>query len=282
MKELFKIFTIALLSISLFSCSSDDDNNDGKDDGNDDKDEITVDSETISAKWISDDTNSLFKSFEFHKDGNYIAVRNLVEKAATGDETLFTSGTYQIKDQSTITLEGLGTIKINEISETEFSFVVMLNADPSREISFTGKRGADVAESTRTDLLCRSWEIVKYNDETVVGTEYENSIVIFSKAGTYLVAHPNNDDFEGGLARWQWKAGSNETEIQYAWEDDVFGKDFMTINELTKDYLKVTEAFDKTDIDVFELVPATTVKSARTVSNIRNGNKANSIFGIRK
>ncbi|MDH6307254.1 hypothetical protein M2451_000403 [Dysgonomonas sp. PFB1-18] len=278
MKNLSKILVLFLFTAFLFSCSNDDDNNQGDDTIDPTLAEVVTD----DSKWISISSDSRILSLEFNSSGNYIAVENTLAKSTNGQQIRF--GTYTRKDASTISLSGLGTVKVSSIINNTATMEITLTGS-STPIIFRGVKLAEMASTTKTDMLCQTWEIVKYNGESAVGTEFDAMTVLFSKAGTYFVTAPNGGDDMGGLAEWKWKPDTNETEFLYTWngsfEGDYAGS-FATINELTATYLKITEVFEDEDdaTDVWEFKSIKNTKSSVSSKTI-NSTFGNGIFGTR-
>jgi len=140
---------------------------------------------TISAKWEISDSNSPYASFEFNKDGNYIVVKNDVEpnlKSSSTDlnrsflskkglksmnlrssETNLSPihfGTYRIEGNNII-LSGFGVIEIISITAEEFSFSFTLDATGEKNSFVANKSAEPISSSSRTDMLCRTWEVQK-------------------------------------------------------------------------------------------------------------------------
>jgi hypothetical protein len=229
MKNLKGIAGLLLLLLFSFSCSKD---------GDDNKDPNAAVRESISAKWnVSDVTGRIssqaYESFEFNKSGNYIIV--------VDGTVLF--GLYEIlDDKSTLQLEDFGTIKILSVNENAISFTLTLNGDDT-ELTVTAVKADEMASSTKTELLCKTWQLVTMNGDPVAGTEYDLT-VLFSAAGTYFVSYndPGEGESEGGLALWAWKDSSEET-LCYSWDGfiDCDGEHEVQIVELTKSKLKIIE-----------------------------------------
>lgn len=241
---------VALLAVTLlFSCDSDDE-------GNSNENELIVKKETLSAKWMVDGATE-YESFEFNEAGNYIIVKNSTTKSTTNQIVLF--GTYTIIDDVTISLSDFGIITISNIDDNSISFSVQLTDAPESEIIIVASKKEEIESTTRTDLLCRTWEMVTVNDEPVTGTEMELT-VLFSKAGTYFVSFANPvDENDGGLAQWKWKDDA-ETQLLYSWDEIPVWSDanFVDIPELTSISLQIIE-----NELTYILRPATNTKSAK-------------------
>lgn len=251
MRNLLKTTALLLLVAISFSCSSDDD----------DKSLSKAEIATNETKWISSTPNGQFASFEFNKSGNYIIVENVRLKSTEDQNVLF--GTYEIIDNSTIKLSDIGTITVISVTDTNIQMDI-ITENSSSSVAFNALKAENLEETTKTNLLCQTWEMKKYNGVSVVGTEDEGAIVLFSKAGTYFLVYPNDVD-AGGLALWKWKPESNESQFLYSWSNSFEGEydgSFVTVNELTADYLKITEIGidDPNDISVWEWEPVSNKK----------------------
>lgn len=281
MKNLSKILFLFLFTAFLFSCSDDDDNNQG---GDDTTDPTLAEVVTDDSKWTSISADSKILSLEFNNSGNYIAVENTLAKSTDNQKIHF--GTYTRKDASTITLSDLGTVKVSSVVGNGATMEITLTGS-STPITFRGVKSTEITSTTKTDLLCQTWIITKYNDKSVVSTEYEDMTVLFSKAGTYFVTFPKakEEDDMGGLAEWKWKPDTNETQFLYTWngtfEGDYDGS-FVTVNELTETYLKITEVFEDEDdeTDIWEFKPIKNTKSLVS-SKITGNTFGNGVFGVR-
>ena len=199
----------------------------------------TLTKETISAKWVVTGSSN-YESFEFNESSNYIIAENSAAKAAVGQIVHY--GVYQIINNETINLVDFGTIKVTSLEEENFNFTLTLDNDPNNNINIEASKQADIASSSRTDLLCRTWEMVTIDGESVAGTEMELN-VLFSSAGTYFVEYfsPGSEG-DGGLAQWQWK-DEDEEWICYSWEGapTCTGNNEVELTELTSTSLTIIE-----------------------------------------
>lgn len=260
-RKFLRILAFVLVLTSILSCKKDE----GKTQG-------ILEKETISAKWVVDGTSD-FESFEFNKSGNYIVVKTTATKSTNGQIVLF--GTYEILDAETIVLSDLGTMKILNIGETSLSFRITIKSDPTTEISISAIKQPKTENSAKTDLLCRTWELVSLNGINAIGTNIEQS-VLFSDAGTYFVK-PVNPEIVGGLAQWTWK-DANETKLCYSWEGvpTCDGTNEVEITELTNSVLKFTHLYYGMEL-AYVLKPTSNIKSASYESNeikIKSGLKS--------
>jgi hypothetical protein len=203
MKKLANKF-LALIAIAiLISC-----------DKNENPTENNVNNITYKAKWLVEE-NGDFKSFEFNESGSYIVVKNAPE--GSGESEIVRFGTYATTDNKVLNLSNLGILKIKNTTANRMSFSIATLDDPDTEINLNAQRQAEIANSTNTDLLCRTWELVTTNGEPVIGTDMELT-VLFSNASTYFVTYLNpTDENDGGLAQWVW-TDSNEDSLCYSWD----------------------------------------------------------------
>ena len=256
MRNLTKSLTLFLFAFLMFSCSND---------SNETVSPTLAEKVTQDVKWIDNNPDSKFASFEFNKSGNYIIVENVINRSASEQKTYF--GTYKITSDSTIVLSDLGTIKILSATEGTVGLRITLTGT-STVLVFNGSKTENMQATTKTELLCRTWKFVKQNGKTLEGTAYEDGIVLFSKAGTYFTELPYGErgDTEGISAFWKWKSETNESQFLYSWDGSFEDNDyFVTIDVLTNTSLKITDVFEddgKTYIYVWELIPATNTKSS--------------------
>ncbi|MDR2389155.1 MAG: hypothetical protein LBD89_05140, partial [Tannerellaceae bacterium] len=150
----------------------------------------------------------------------------------------------------------------------EFTFSFTLEATGKNETYVANKAADPISSTSRTDMFCRTWRLEKITiDESAVseenkkhyveeyGTdwkteaekdrneEYAGLIVLFSKAGTYLVLYAYDDaDEEAGLSEWKW-ANKEETEIYYSWAnwEDDWTENIVQVKDLNNAILKIQE-----------------------------------------
>lgn len=213
MKRLNQILIIVFLTLGFISCNKDDDGNN----------EEIIKQEAISAKWTVSGTSD-YESFEFNKSGNYIVVKNLTTKSTNNQIVLF--GTYEIIN-NTIVLSDFGTIKVSNIGEDAISFTITLNSNPKGELSIQATKQDIISNSTKTKLLCRTWEVV-----TLGGIDIGYVVVLFSDAGTYFL---ETSDWNG-YGTWTW-CDTEESKIAFTLDDvlDCSGIDIIKDIELTAD-----------------------------------------------
>lgn len=177
---------------------------------------LDVTKENISAKWeVTSDVT--YKSFEFNTDGKYIIVKhnNDQTRNENTEAAAIRYGNYTMVGNKVV-LDNFGAITVNELSEDAINFEVT-EGSVSKELNANAV--IKIESSTNTDLLCRTWRMVKFDGELTEGTEYDLTVV-FSRGGTYFVEFFDPvDDMDGGLAEWQWK-NTDETTLCYSWEGD--------------------------------------------------------------
>jgi hypothetical protein len=250
MKKLANKFLV-LIAIAIFiSC-----------DKNENSTENNVNNITYKAKWLVEE-NGDFKSFEFNESGSYIVVKNA--PAESGESEIVRFGTYETTDNKVLNLSNFGTLKIKNTTANRMSFSIATIDNPETEINLNALRQAEIPNSTNSDLLCRTWELVTTNGEPVVGTDMELT-VLFSNAGTYFVTYLNpTDENDGGLAQWVW-TDSNEDSLCYSWDGTVptcNEGNTVEITSLSENTLTIVE---NSDI-IYVLQPLTSGKSANTQS----------------
>lgn len=233
--------------------------------------DISVSKNTISAKWEISDNNSPYASFEFNQDGSYIVVENVEmnmrSSSVISKASLFNSnslraaktrssesesnlspihfGTYRIEGNKII-LSGFGLIEVISITAEEFTFSFTLEATGQTNSFVANKSAEPISSSSRTEMLCRTWVIERLtdgnnNDINDDGADIIGSIVLFSRAGTYLVLY-GGEGGEAGLSEWKW-ANSQETKLYYSWENwtDDWSDNIVTITDLKSTSLVIEE-----------------------------------------
>ncbi|PLX02800.1 MAG: hypothetical protein C0595_09330 [Marinilabiliales bacterium] len=237
MKMLKQILMVIMVLTVIISCKKDDKNS-----------TLTLEIDTISAKWLVSGTSE-YSSFEFNKSGNYIVIKNA---NTTNQQIKF--GTYTITE-STIILSDYGTIIVSEIKDNSITFIFKTSINPDTEINIVANKQEEMESTTKTDLLCRTWELLTFNGDPVAGTDMELT-VLFSKAGTYFVTYNNEPDTEN-VAQWKWK-NTEETELYYSWDEvpNWGTASYVQITELTSNSLIINE----NDV-VYVLQPLTNTKS---------------------
>jgi hypothetical protein len=182
--------------------------------------------DTLNTKWNistagsgASGTESGYASIELSEQGGYIVVDN---NAKPGVHV----GVYQIRDRKTIELLDMGTMVIESQTGNDLRF--SFTAQNEQKISLlSASKSENVAESSRTDLLCRTWKLIKYDGQDTKDTPMDDSF-FFSQAGTYLVTYP---DRAPALAEWRWQ-DADEKILQYSWDSwDSYGIAYIRLLE---------------------------------------------------
>jgi hypothetical protein len=234
-----------------------------------DPEQIVEDLGGINGKWEIKTPGSAYASFEFTKDGNYIVVENgrtsqsakakvaqaltvtgesflgagKVAKPLAAGEPNVHFGVYYMQDEHTIVLSGWGVLVIVSMSSSDLVFSFALTASPSQKVEYSAKKADNtVAASTHTDLLCRTWKLVKLMgvDITDMGDTY-NLTVLFSRAGTYLVMQGNGTTT---LSQWKWydyPGADKETVFVYS-HDSWANMGAAFITKLAKDSFEMGDS----------------------------------------
>jgi hypothetical protein len=190
------VVLMAIMMTGFASC--------GKDDPNDDIELPEIDPvvASISAKWVNNDANSKYASFEFQTDGIYIVSEYITGQSLQTQPALkasslqsvnlplspfyhVTNGTEPVLHAETrhlvtrvgkytisgnvITLTDYGLIENFRASNDEFNFTFRPNGT-LESIEFAGTRELSISESKRTVLMCRMWDI---EDIQLEGGDYD-------------------------------------------------------------------------------------------------------------
>jgi len=184
---------------------------------------------SINEKWEITTPGSVYSSFEFNRDRNYIAVEN-------SGRVHF--GRYIMPTEDIINMENLGVLKINEDKDDKpLSFTPVGGS----EMSLTAIRAEKLPESRELDLFTRSWKVVNGPSEWI------GCIYLFSNAGTYLVYAV--DGSVNTLSNWRWlNDGHEEWEFSH---DEWESSGYVKIEDLRENHLKWVE-----HIGTVELMPA--------------------------
>ncbi len=236
MKFIKQAIIVIWVMTSFISCEKNEDNLN-----------IVLNEETISAKWIVDEPID-YVSFEYNESGNYIIVRNMNTKSTNNQIVLF--GTYNLIDDKTITLSDFGTMKISNIEENSIDFSISLYSDPNSETSISAVKLDEIANSTKTKLLCKTWELVSLGESNLSGFT-----ILLSDAGTYFV--------EGTLGTWKW-CNSEETKLAFTIKN-ILDCDGI---QIIKDIVLTTDSFRGIDMEngepeIMIMKPISSGKSTR-------------------
>lgn len=260
MEKIRLLIIVSLIALAITSCKEDEE----------------VVTTNINAKWNVSATSSPYKSFEFTESGNYLVTTNAGTKST--DQDIYIFGSYSAVAQ-TLTLKDFGTIEINELTSNNVSFTLKLDSASADPIEITATKADEMDSDTKTDLLCRSWDMYKINGKTAEGTSAE-ATVFFSKAGTYFIEFKYPDEIhESGMALWKW-SDSNQTKFCYSWGETITcdENNQVEVVEVTQSSLKLQQIFSSDEggddeYDVYELTLADNNKSA-SVNTIINQNSA--------
>lgn len=177
-------------------------------------------------------------------------------------------GSYKI-DGNKITLTGFGVIDVINLTEEEFHFSFTIQSTGNANEYIASKTQEPIMSSSRADMICKTWvldkvtidvnsfdadEIAEFIEEDGPNwaaiwaqEETEDSkgdIVLFSKAGTYLILYKNQEiKDEAGLAEWKW-TNSSENAFYYSWDNWTspdWTDDVAKINELTNSKLVIND-----------------------------------------
>lgn len=256
-----KIFFLLTLTVLIFntSCSSDDD-------------EKTLPTNQIdlknvvNSKWIVSE-NSGIKSIELTENGNYIIIGSIIDNITRSTDDEVNSGSYTIIDEVNNIIElkeAKMRMKIVSYEDNTIEFILTI-LDTSKEYTFKATKAQEMPSTTNTELLCRTWVVVDFEttDPTEDPAETIGITVLFSKAGTYYVAN-SKDPESGGIAQWEWVVDSNESKINYLWDDQDTKKD-VTIETLNEDSFIMIESFEEDNI-----VEKYTLKSYNPTDNTKS------------
>ena len=203
---------------------------------------------TISEKWEIRSPDSAFSSFEFNHNRHYIAVGN-----DNRETVLF--GEYSIPQKDVIDLDKLGTVHIQNSSNTGVDFSFFPIDEGGKEIRLSAAKAEAMAGSPKMDLLCRTWKVVYCTDEDAIGL-----YVLISNSGTYFFTEV--DGIANRLSSWRWFNEDME-EFEYSHDEWVhYGR--AEILNLTVDSLEIfdpgyfsyTRGYSRGNgNDYYELVP---------------------------
>jgi len=208
------------------------------------EDDDIVSKETLNGKWET--VGSEKSTFEFTTDNVYVVEGSFGQPSRAATQVY--TGKYTISD-TIIILEGFGVIEVVSFSVEEFRFSLKLN-NSNQTYNFQAvKKENTIASSSRTNLLCRNWKVVRVSDPGHNDAIGEG--ILFSRAGTYLVTHRSGTT---ALAEWRWK-NTEQTIFQYSWDHwGSFGD--VQIQDLTASSFKLVDYGDRQNSVTYELVLA--------------------------
>jgi len=194
-------------------------------------DEVIIREDTvsfgISEKWEIKTPDSIYASFEFNQDFNYIAVKNAI--TAEADGAVF-FGKYTMPAKDIIELINLGVLKIgtDKNNNVDFSFTTI--EEPKKEIRLSASKAEKMPENSETDLFCRTWKVVNCTD-----TENIGNLLFISNAGTYFFTTADGES--NSMSHWRWYNNKTE-EFEYTHTEwQAYGR--AKILELKRNYLKI-------------------------------------------
>jgi hypothetical protein len=221
--------------------------------------------------------NSDGRDFQRSLFQKYFTQKTTLRALPKSDLSPIHFGTYKI-EENRIILSGFGVMDVISFTADEFTFSFTLEATGEKGEYVARKAENTIASSNRTDLFCRTWTVVnvtvdenavleydktyyiqEYGDNWKAAVEKERTeelaglIVLFSKAGTYLVLYAGEKEHEAGLSEWKW-ANEEETTFYYSWNnwtDDDWTNQLVRVIELNNSTLNIREREF-----TFHLIPA--------------------------
>jgi len=180
---------------------------------------------SISEKWEISSPDSVFASFEFNRDWNFVAVEN-------GDGKRAVFGEYTIPQDDFIYLKDLGIVTVTGNNEAGVSFTYSPIDEAGKEMDLNAVKAEAIPESPVLDLFCRTWKVVDCTEKENIGL-----ILFNSNAGTYFFTDP--DGQSNSLSQWRWYDDKHE-EFEYTHDNwEHYGR--AQINELTLNSLKLVD-----------------------------------------
>ena len=206
----------------------------------------------ISEKWEINTPGSVYTSFEFNNDFNYIAVKNAV--TGESDGAMF-FGKYTMPAKDIIELINLGVIKVGTDKNNNIEFSFSPVGEPEKEIRLSASKAERMQENAETDLFCRTWKVVNCTDTSFIG-----DLLFISNAGTYFFT--TADGKANSMSQWRWYNNKTE-EFEYTHSEwQSYGR--VKIKELKRNSLKfidpgfirIIPGYSSADInDYWELEP---------------------------
>ena len=150
-------------------------------------------------------------------------------------------GTYETTDSKTIILSGFGTLKISSLVDNTTSLSLFLSGNPNAEIQLNASKQNVLSSSSKTNLLCRTWELVSIGEIDVDG------IVLFSEAGTYFISSQSGSE----IGTWQW-CNSEENKISFTIDEKLDCEGIETIKniELTNNSFVGIDSENGTELEL--------------------------------
>jgi hypothetical protein len=265
MKIKNRLFMLMLMCASVMFVSCKKDNDDKKDE------QKTVTRDNISAKWKISEANSKYVSFEFNKDGNYIVAerngsghtavtKDIVNgvadeasanflvfakkstKASQTNDIITHFGNFTIQDERTLILSGFGRLAVISMMGDELTFTLTPDGQTqATEYNATKVKNAVDASSSKTNLLCRTWKLVKLLEIPVPPGSDSELTMLISQAGTYFCKYA---DGSADLSQWKWydyPGMEKESVIAYS-HNEWASSSVAVIDVLTENTLILTDA----------------------------------------
>jgi len=181
---------------------------------------------TLSEMWVIPGPEGRFASFEFNRDNSFIAI----EMLAGGNHHVH-FGEYVMPRPYIIEMIDLGTLRILARSGDNVDLAFATVCAPEALIPIAAVREAPMPRTPETDMIARTWRIVRSNVPGSVG-----STVLFSINGTYLWADPGGHSF---VSRWRWhnQAGG---EFDYS-HDDWWSYGRARVSGLTRSFARIDD-----------------------------------------
>ena len=230
------LLCLCSLAIGFTSCSDDDNSVTPPDLG-------TPPFEAVSGKYDVTSAGSPYESIELTASGNYIVVldnggysssvarhASLIDKMTSQTRTAQSGniiyGTFTDLGNGVYRLEDFGTIELVTGSNGE---VTGIEVDSSRygSTSLAVQKKQNVAGSSMTNALCRTWRVVggrEIDTDLSTGEQEEYSYdpnepgameeMMFNKSGTYVATYNDNTV---DMGHWRWK-DEGQGIISYVWD----------------------------------------------------------------
>lgn len=194
---------------------------------------------TASGNYIIIEKNSSYAHSLSAKKKSFSFSKKEAKTRASSDGVIW--GKYTKGANGEYILEGFGTIKVESKGDNAYDLDITKNNGSSVVVG--ANRDNKYSSSSKTDALCRSWGFDKIRaafwlngkkvyDETlnmkqIAGVTDEDSpfyelkddlpeLVIFTKAGTYMVIYSGN---ELAISTWRWENESKGI-LRYSWDYD--------------------------------------------------------------
>jgi hypothetical protein len=200
---------------------------------------------SLSEKWEINMPDSVFESFEFNDDMNYIAVEN------DGDVRF---GGYTMPNQNTINMDKLGVINFSG-NDDDVGFTFAPVDDPGKTINLSAVKTERMPPSPELDIFCRTWKVINCTDPESIGL-----YLFISNTGTYFFTTPDGE--ANSLSRWRWY-DNNHKEFEYSHDNWAhYGR--AKITNLTQNfldifdpgYLRIIPGYSSAGVeDRYELIP---------------------------